>query len=209
MVLVRNAGCSPACASTKRNAVFQIEYWLALLVIASFRGWPATNTCPSYWWARQVKEQTRKPRTSTKNKNNNNEHTEEGITTHPNNNNNLENKEHNQEQGKHNFEQHRTNTNTTILKTTEPKRRPGSRTKDNFKHKEQYHGTKNNNIKNDQITNQKRNTLSKTKNQFKNKKHIPNIRTENKQQKQRTFNKHTIPKNKNNTKDQIPIKNKE
>jgi hypothetical protein len=48
MVLVRNAGCSPACVSTKRNAVFQIEYWLALLVIASFRGWPATNTCPSY-----------------------------------------------------------------------------------------------------------------------------------------------------------------
>ena len=47
------------------------------------------------------------------------------------------------------------------------------------------------------------------KKQFKNKKPIPNIRTKNKQQKQRTFNKHTIPKNKNNTKDQIPIKNKE
>jgi hypothetical protein len=59
------------------------------------------------------------------------------------------------------------------------------------------------------LQNQKQNTLSKTKNQFNNKKHIPNIRTENKQQKQWTFNKHTIPKNENNIKDQIPIKNKE
>ena len=105
----------------KRNAVFQIDYWLALLVIAQLSRMARNK----YVSQSLMGSPTRKQRTSTKNKNNNNEHKEEGLTTHPNNSNNLENKEHNQEQGKHNFEQHRTNTNTTILKTTEPKRRPG------------------------------------------------------------------------------------
>ena len=74
-------------------------------LLPSFRGWPATNTFPSYFdGLARSRNKLEKQRTSTKNKNNNNEHKQEGITTHPNHNNYLENKEHNQEQGKHNFE---------------------------------------------------------------------------------------------------------
>ena len=105
MVLVRNAGCSPACASIKT------ERSLSNRLLARPVGY-----CPAFEDGPQQirflvidglarsRNKLEKQRTSTKNKNNNNEHKQEGITTHPNHNNNLENKEHNQEQGKHNFE---------------------------------------------------------------------------------------------------------